>query len=377
MPETSLEASQPALHKGWVDRAVGLDAMRALAMLFVVVLHISRFSGDIMANDNAPYHQDAVDSRLWGFMGVPMFSLLTGYLCVGHPVRSFKLLLFDMQVRFYVVLDLIFQKAEWNKQALTKVVFPVLSSQFWYAQRYMMLQFVLPILNHGIEPLSTTALCIASGGIFAFLSWGPYMTVAGAGWNTEENYSYFFLIGLYIIGATIKRVTTKWKPQHSMVGAACVLVANYWLFRYITRDAVSDTVLNHCSFATLVGATAMLVLFSKVHVQVPQRLSSLLNRAAQNVFSVYMIHMSPGFFDLLWKNYRMIDFVLDKDLVRKLVGFCCIIFAKCWLVDWARQLVFWLLLELKCVQRFCATKIDPFINQLNTQHQSKDKPLLP
>ena len=374
MLDSNIEAQdQPGRNQEWVSRTVGLDVMRALAMVFVIILHLPRFSGDIMENEEAHYRQDAVDTRLWGYMGIPMLGILTGYLSVGRPVKSFKLLRFDMQVRFYVVLDLLFQKAEWNMKTWAKVLFPVLGSKFWYGQRFMVLQFMRPILDHGIEALSTAALCVASGGVFAFLCLGPYLTESGECWSTEENLSYFFLVGLYIIGAAVKRVATKWRPLPAMACSACVLVINYWLFRMASGYGAESTVVNHYSFVSLVGATAMLVFFSRIQAEVKKVLNTILDRAAQNVLSVYMIHMFPGFNTLVWKYYKMTDYVLDETLVKMLVGFCFLVFAECWFVDWVRQF-FFMVLEPRVVKRFCATKIDPIINQLSTRHKKEMLP---
>ena len=364
--------------KAWVPRAVGLDLMRALAMWFVIIVHIVPHAGfylDDLNNINEAYRQDALDSRFWGFLGVPMFSILTGYLCVGHKVQSFKLLFFVLLVHFYIIHDVWQSKQAVNQSVFLKLLIPVLSSQYWYAQRYIGLQFMMPILNQGIEHLSNVSLLIASSGIFIFLGLGQLCSMLAGGWTQSEDYSFFLLIGLYVIGATVRRVTEKCKAKYVMPCAALLLWADFKLYHFNIYWAVQsnsksffDILTNHASFVTFVGATAMLLFFSKVQIKVPLWLNKLLNRSSFSVFAVYLIHLSPSYKYKIWAPYQISLLPQDKYTIKRLELNCAKIFLKCWLVDWVRQFIFWLL-EFKWLQQFCATKIDPYINQLNKPQQ--------
>ena len=356
----------------WVQRAVGLDLMRAIAMWFIVILHSHPYAGKYIKKTKAPYRQDAVDGRFWGLMGVPMFSILTGYLCVGHKVQSFKLLFFILMVHFYVLVDFWHSDEKLNCFSLLKLVFPVLSCQYWYAQKYVVLQFLLPILNRGIDQLSNVSLCISSSVIFVFLALGQISSDLTHGLYKREDHTFFIVCGLYIIGATVRRVTAKWKAKFVMPGAALLLLADFWFYRHSVAWSkkpglpknIDRALMCHGSLESFVGATAMLLFFSKIEVSVPLWLNNLLNRSSYNVFAVYLIHVLPSFNQLVWGPYKISKYPQDKHMIKRLALNCVKVFFKCWLVDWARQFLFWLI-EFKWLRQFCATKIDPFINQLD------------
>ena len=375
-----------------VKRVVGLDVARVLAMYLVMLVHLHSTTNKKKIKPNSQEYWPAAHMNYFSNMGVPIFSMMTGYLSHTHSFRAFRVFTLVMQVRFYeLVMWLVSQykqvgalvyptRTEW-----IRILFPVATGTYWYVQRFVMLQFLMPFINQSLKYFSDRALAILSSIILLNLGLFTFETVKHFGHYFTENNSYFLLIGTYIIGATLERISKKWKRLPTMIAAAVIFYmcfvmhkhARLWMIDHPEFKNARKALYSHDTPIVLMGAICVVLFFSKISFSVPAWLNRVLQRNSAAVFAVYLIHHNQHYHDIMWKWFKVKKYPPNERIS-----------GQCWdtvkflgwfiLYDYGRQLLFYPLENSKWLARFFATKVDPFIQEKQCQeHEKSDEPETP
>ena len=362
-------------HQQLKQRDVGLDIVRMVSMYLIVLLHMATFTRLLKLSSNLPYHKYVTDMDFFGVTGVPTFCLLSGYLSHRHQLHTFKLFVLDMQVRFYELVTWLWSCYRTDnhvpfRQEWMRIAFPVACGNYWYIQRYFVLLFMQPILNNGLRVLTNKALCVISGVFVLHLGAFSFLTAKYSDMFVNESYYYFLLIGLYVVGATLSRISTHWKTKPTMVISALGIVLGFffnrfnqsWLATQPNVRALRPGLVQHATLPAILTAISILMFFSKIRMHVPTWLERILRRNSAAVLAVFLIHHNPRFRPLMWRHFHSSQYPKTATVCLIQAYNCAKIFWACWLFDFIRQLLFHPLEQSAWLSKFFATKIDPIFN---------------
>lgn len=352
------------------ERNYGIDLLRMLSMFMVCILHILEQGGVIGASKTlSAQYETAWFMDIAAFCAVNVFALISGYVCIDAKYKYSNGIMLYLKVIFYaIVITAVFAFIKPNAVGAgewVKAFFPVMTYQYWYFSCYVVLFFLIPLLNMGINALSKRQLkvvVIALIVLFSFLQTGFKHVLLDAYWqdeygeifNTAEGYSPIWIIVLYIIGAGLKRIGFFEKLSAKKALAGFILAALVtWGFKYIVQYIAlkvsgenrwelmyfSGRLANYISPTILFEAVFLLAVFEKIRL--PEFIKRIVKIASPAAFSVYLIHVHQ----LIWIHGITDRFARFAKLSAPLLALAVIgtalgIYTVCSLIDIIRELIF-------------------------------------
>lgn len=320
------------------NRNYGIDLLRILSMLYIVMIHYSNFGGIPASDaDNTPLFLFQSAVQMLTSCSVNCFALISGY--VGYSDDTPRLRLHNylslwLEVVFYsllpyVVLCLLSPGAvSWKD--LLKTCFPVTTDAYWYFTAYTGLFFLIPVLNAGIRGCSKAqlaGLCLILSTVFTVVS------MSGDPFRLHNGYTLVWLLTLYLLGAALKKTGICRKISTS---AAFFLLLALWLLRilwnlygpawniFIFRLHRSNLAFYNDP-STLLLSVIHLIAFSGLEISSP-RLRSIIAFAAPGTFAVYLLNTHP----VIWEHFVLGTFSQTAgmwDLVPRFLV-CSIVFVS-------------------------------------------------
>ena len=177
-----------------MKRNYGIDLLRMVAMVFVILLHITG-TGGVCANSRlfSPQFFLSQFIRIATFCAVNCYALISGFVgWTRTPKLSSLLRLWAKVIAFCVaatvMMELLAPQAV-GLGDLRKAFFPVTEASYWYFNAYVVLFFFIPLLNHAIRSIPGREAVFAMAGIFLL----------------ANGYSALWLVILYILGGLLAR----------------------------------------------------------------------------------------------------------------------------------------------------------------------------
>ena len=341
------------------ERNYGVDALRILAMLMVVVLHILGIGGVLdVCEPLSSQYATAWFLEAACYCSVNCYALISGYAGIGASYKYSNICLLWLRVVFYTLsitlLFGIFMPEAVGRTIILKALFPVMKSPYWYFTAYFCLFLLIPVLNKAINSMSRAQ--VKAVLITAVLYISVLQTVFGDVFGTAEGSGVLWLLILYVIGAYIRR----FDPMKELtVGKALIgyffMTVLSWGFK-VAADAApqllgeenriglfissySSKLIRHISPTMLAEAVFLLVAFQKIRL--PHALKKMIAFVAPMAFSVYIIHANP----LVWKNFVKGRFEIFGQLpapvlLLAVLGASLAIFGVCCICDIVRIYIF-------------------------------------
>lgn len=288
-----------------------VDLIRFVAILLIILLHASGYpykflNPETTTMDIVNWFTVSVYDVL-GMIGVPLFVMLTGALLLNpnkadEPLRIFYRKRFDKIALPFIFWTVIYFL--WTFTVLEKPFTPFNVGQgllggsyfhLWYLYLLMGLYAVTPILRilvkHLNRKLFTYLLILWFTGTvttpfihtFTEFSFNPVVFVF-------FDWVGYFLLGIYLINAKIRRSTAITIAALGLTGA----VIGDWLVTGTMGAQFTGTLHNYMSATMIVGSTALFFVLTTIN---PSRIESytILNRfvrwVSQNTLPIYLIHM--------------------------------------------------------------------------------------
>ena len=351
-------------------RNYGIDLLRMLSMLMIIVLHMMGNGGILAAAEpQSAHYWVAWALETAAYCAVNCYALISGYVGVDTEHRAGSIIFLWLQVVFYTVsLTVLFAlllPGSVTANNVLRALLPVSFRQYWYFTSYFCLFFFLPALNH-LFSLPRRQLRNLVLAIAALLSLLP--TLRGYDlFQTNAGYSVIWLGALYVLGGYLKR----YQPLSFLsirgglvLYGACTAVS--WLWKLVAESLSlsgdSGRLINYTSPTILLASVALLTAFTAMRLPtLPRKLASV---AAPLAFSVYLIHAQP----LVWEH-------LIKDRFPPLLQFsplafgCAVlvvalgIYLVCSVIDFVRFHLF-RLLRIRAFADRCARLAGNILAQL-------------
>lgn len=347
------------------ERNIGIELLRIVSMLMIVILHCLGHGGVLKGSAGLPAHNSAawfLEIACYG--AVNLYALITGYLCIKAQHRWGRILELWLQVFFYsiaiTILFCLFTDHTLGIRQTVKLFFPVMGKQYWYFTSYFCLFLFMPFLNILLRHLSKLQhrllifTCICAFCIMSLLS----KQLGSEVFNIDGGYSFLWLAVLYAIGSYLKLYPEDFvKRNHKIYLAgylACtgLVWASKLLIPAVTqklfgRVFAANTLVSYISPFIVLGSVCLFLFFSQLQIR---RCKKLITSMASVSFSVYLISEQPyirsafvtnslaGAVEAPWV------FMLGMVLIRA-IG----IYLACSAIDFLRKELF----KLARVQAFC------------------------
>lgn len=278
-------------------RNYGIDLLRSVSMLMIVILHILGVGGVLAATIPGS----------WGYRGawlletvcmcsVNCFGLVSGY--VLSKGRHHYSRLFSLWVR--VVLECLVITAAFalfSRGSVTggdwiKAVTPIYHGVYWYFTAYFALFFFVPYINKMIAALTKREMLVLAGSIIVLFCLLNNITREEI-YSLNAGYSFLWLCCLYVLGAVIRGLdiddSFSWLWLLGCFAASMLLAWVLMLAFQIPR------IISYTSPLVLAASVSLLLLFRRIKItgESGKKLVSLLTRTS---FGVYIIHTQP----LVW-----------------------------------------------------------------------------
>lgn len=192
------------------SRHEGLDLAKVAAMCMVVTLHVFSHGGVIGGSEALTgAHWYACNFiKYLCFGAVNCFVLISSYFLSKAHLRAKRAVSFVLQVLFYsvalyLVAVAIGEIEPTDGEQLTKAVFPLSTSQYWFASSYIGLYLLSPLLNSGIRGLSRRQHLASTVILLVMTAVLPGIFPFADTWKVERGYSLIWFIALYVLAAYI------------------------------------------------------------------------------------------------------------------------------------------------------------------------------
>jgi len=294
-------------------RNSGIDLLRLIAMLFVVLLH-SLNQGGILKNvvEHSSSYKLAWLLEIIAFCAVDIFALISGFVSYSSEEKKqnyTNYVLLWLQVVFYGTIvtflwnlinpALVSPKDYWIN------LFPVTNGLYWYFTAYTGLWILMPLLNKGIRNCNNkTMKKIFLTILFVF----SILETITKQFHLENGYSFIWIMLLYILGATIKKceIGKNLKNAQAIIAIFLCYMITY-LYKMYGSDIIffniqitKDFFLSYTS-PTMIGAAILyVILFSKLKVN--PTLKRIISFAAPSAFAIYLLNNQIFIWDYVMKD---------------------------------------------------------------------------
>ena len=284
-----------------ITRDYGLDIVRVISMLGIVILHINGAGGvlDCCQNQQAVgLYWTAFWVEILAYTSVDIFGLMSGYLGIYKKktscVRILELIciVFFYCVCITVVFKIAFPEMVIGIKGLLKGVFPQIVGRYWYITCYIPIGIFQPYINKAILSLSEKEhlrLSILIIAVFGLLQSFVIVDL----FTFKQGYSFVWLLCLYIVGAYIKRVDLfrsankiKQKSMAILLAGSVVLLVGNIFVDFVIHKNISYFV-SYISPIILLMSICIIFLFRNTEIK---SFSKIIATLSMVTFDVYLLH---------------------------------------------------------------------------------------
>jgi len=328
------------------QRNYGIDALRLLTMLMIVIIHIIGQGG--VWESTVGVKRTVVSSiDVFVVCAVDIYAIISGY--VGYREGKYKgitskFISLWLQVFFYSfgisIAAMIFTPSLISTEAVIKSVFPLLTSRYWYYSSYVVVLLLSPWINKMIALIDnkqlTMLVCILIG-LFSVSNVITY-SIDSDPFTLNKGYSAIWLIALYVVGAWLK----KWRALQtkSIVKLVIMLLCDFALMcavKYVVPNLYG--IVSYTSPTVVIMAVLFVIIFSKITIK--GILKKMIAFLAPASFGVYLIHVQPFVFSNIIKG--AFSWIADSALIAipfEIIICAMAIMAICLVVEKLRMVIF-------------------------------------
>lgn len=188
-------------------RNYGIDALRIVAMLMILVHHILMTGGVVGGTiRGTPQYYVGMFLNAMAYVGVNCYALISGYVGVKAKYKYINAIMIWLQVFFYMFLITlgfqIFCPDKISIKNWVDVFFPITTQQYWYITAYIGLFIFMPILNMALNNLSREQVRVMICLVLVIFSVLPTIFRVDS-MQLDKGYSVWWLAILYMLGGYI------------------------------------------------------------------------------------------------------------------------------------------------------------------------------
>ena len=347
------------------ERNYGIDALRLISMLMVVILHVLGFCGVLQAVTDFTLKGELLHSlQILCYGAVNIYAIISGFVGYRSSHKGSNLIYLSIQLLFFSLvitgIDLGVMINQGAAVSAKDVFFNVFSSikMHWYFSAYFCLFFFMPLLDKMIE--HTPRKILKGTALFCFIVFCGFTQFNTQVAYLQGGYSFLWLALLYALGAYISKYQPlkRWSALHCALGffacSAITILSRFFVYALTQSSLVGAEKINilvsYTSPTVLLGAIFLVCAFSKIRFKhsAPKKIVAFLCPMA---FGVYLIHCHPIVAEKLTGAFAWIGGLSAWLVVPAVLGVGMAVFCICLFIDWIRLLLFKLfkIKELSCL----------------------------
>lgn len=294
-PHTLVQKSQ---------RNYGIDLLRIISMLMIIILHILGHGGVLKNTPLLSYRYEvAWFLETASYCAVNCYALISGYVAIKSRFKYSNIVCLWLQVAFYTVLIatvMAIISPTLGKAEVLSAFFPVTNKIYWYFTAYFCMYFFTPVFNKAVDGLSEKQLKAIAVAIFAVFCLIPFLKNSDI-FSTIRGYSPIWLMMLYLLGGIIGKCNlfSKIKPWISMLLYLLMIVitwgerfiCEYYNTNFSPKEPLNIVLTQYTSPTIFFAAVFLFVAFSKLKIN--KIFIKPIAIFSATSFSVYLIHENP------------------------------------------------------------------------------------
>ena len=333
------------------SRNYGIDLLRMVAMLMVVLLHVLGQGGILDASVGIKWKNET----LWfleisAYCAVNCYALISGY--VNSKPKYSSLVLIWLQVAFYTVLITagfaIFKPESVGAVQIIKSIFPVTSETYWFFSSYFCMSLFLPFLSSAVETLTkkqfgmSLAVMTVMFSVVSLMAGGDTMDL-NTGYSAVW-LSYLFLLGAYVRKYGLFKNITRTKALFGYILCTAlswaVTVFSDSLLVGTSLEVYCGVLVTYTSPTSLGAGFFLFMLFKQINIG-SGLFKKVIGLFSATSFSVYLLHSHPLVWEYLLKG-RFTSVINEPIplLVLITLGIAAGIYLFCSIIDIPRHLLF-------------------------------------
>lgn len=342
-------------------RLAGIELLRILAMIMIVIMHFLRESGGLLASDQLTAGSvQFLGTLLESFciVAVNAYVFISGYFGCQSEFKLSKVITFLCQIWFYSLLVPVALLClgrpvlikEMGIYGLIQYVLPIESESYWFATSYFLLMLLMPLLNAAVKNLTRKQLQTTLLLLFlVFCGIKSICPIVLAFDNYGYDLSWFICI--YLLAAYFRVYGADFLERHAWkiyIGSSLLIfgmtVALWYVLRIFPGAAYYFTVPFHYNFILcLTGAAGLFYGFFKIDLK-EGRTAEFVRKIGKYSFGVYLLHEHP---DVRYGWYPFLRNIINPSgstgiflFFGELIFSVVILFAAGLIIEWIRNLLF-------------------------------------
>lgn len=291
------------------DRNLGIDALRMLAMFFVVLLHVVD-NGGIRSNTTwmSFNYEGAWLLTIVSRCCVDCFALISGYVGIQTKPKLSRLFAIWLQTIFYSVgITLVFQifaPEEVSIETWKAALFPITFKSYWYISAYVGMSLLAPFMNAALKNMERHTVRLLLTVTLACFCVLPSLMETNP-FGIDYGYSVVWLCVLYLVGGYMRldNIPERISPKKAFWGfwLSCGVTFAWELSAEMASALFGDPTIKYRTITFLtptivLNAILLLCLFAQIKPTV--RMARLIRLFSPAALGVYLIHVHP----LIWEN---------------------------------------------------------------------------
>lgn len=293
------------------NRNYGIDLLRIIAMLYVVILHSLGRGGVLNTSEvGSPQYMVAWFMELWAYCAVDIFALISGYVGFSEVEKKQKyssyIVMWLQVVTYGIVVTEVYGMI--NADAVTiqdywDMLKPVSNNLYWYFTAYTGVFIIMPFLNAAVRGCSEKQLKRLL--IIMFIVFSCFDNIVKS-LGMGNGYTFIWIALLYLVGAAIKKcnIGKNIKPATAFIGIVILIILS-WLWKiYGFEFKILGKVVNNHLFVAYTSPTicavAMLYIVGFSKIRFPKMIEKVIGFLAPGAFAVYILNNQR----FIW-NYMM------------------------------------------------------------------------
>lgn len=314
-----------------IKRESGLELLRIIAMLLIVMHHVYLYSGIVATG----WGENLL--RVFGAggkFGVNIFILISAYFMVNKKFKLSRVLNVVFQTTFYSIiiftLFVIFGGANFTVKSFIFALFPVFYSQWWFVTAFVILMLLSPALNIILNSVNKKTLGVSICCMVAFSVLFPYVNRLILQDYFEVPYlnDLFIFIELYFVGGYIKLHGINLKKIWVIVITIAALIFGLTL-TYFGEWRELGIKMN--SFSSVVCAIGLLLIFKDFKFK-----SRIINAMASTTFGIYLIHENNYIRDWCYNFFKETFYPWINSNALMFLFLTLTVFVFCMIIDYIR-----------------------------------------
>lgn len=335
-----------------VKRNIGLDALKILSMLMILLLHCISKGGLLgLENNSTFYYVLYYIIEALSIVAVNCYVLVSGYFLVKSEFKWKKVFKIYLETLFYsisiFIIVVVFKKEEFTISALIKSFFPILTKEYWFINSYLLMYILSPFINKMIYTLKQEEykkLLIIL--IIAFSIWS--LLPNEYGFDTSSGYGIIWFTCLYIIAGYIrlyggkneeKTDNKKYLLIYFVIALliACAMIIIDKICLILSIHTLRGKFLEYNNILVFISSLSIFLYFKNLNIK-NKNLSRVITFIGPLTLAVYLIHEQYLMSKILYMDILNVPVCYHNNYsIFIVIGYVISIFIICIGIEYVRQ----------------------------------------